>query len=762
MENNNLNQPGSGQTPQPQTPKMPPGLVNPAQQAKQPAQQPAQTVQQPAAQTAAQPATQPAQAQIAAQPAAQPAQAQAAQKQPQQASKAALPKDQSKSNKRLLLGCLGAFGCSILLFIGVLFAFLAFGSTDNPIFGFLGAPSGEVVNVLITLVNFIFLILVFLTFIFLVVGMFKFATAKKEDKEAKRRGSVFTLVSLSLMVVFIFVWIVAYYFLASKRTVVTRTPIATVPERTINLTAPVTISFDASRAPVNRNQFDILGYEWDFGDKTEVRGNPQTHTFTEVGNYVVKLTIMLKEKAGGKEQQVEFTRDVTIQNALANVIIRTDESSGEAPFTVNLDGSDSRSPNGEILAYAWDLDEDGMYDDGTATTAEVTFSRVGKFKVGLRVTDSTLAFATGSAEIDVLAPNNPVAVIKVDGLTGSSTLLESGKAYMFLGGDSVSPSGNIEKYEWTFGDGGRSNTRSATHTFRDPGEYEVSLRVTDSQRSSAETSQKFTVAPPNSPPLVSLKTTPEASNNIVTGQAPFDVIFDASQSQDANNNIIEYSWDFDGDGSADDANAVTSHRYENPGTYNVSLTVTDATELSTRSQIVVQVESPGLRAQLTADPVAGIVPLTVRFDASGSSYPDGNIVNYEWDFGDGALPRTDTATVSHQYTAVGTFNAKVTAITSDGKRSQAQVSINVRSVPVNACFEPSVIQGRAPLEVEFDPTCSTGTVVRYNWNIGGLRQSSERKPAYTFRSPGVYDVSLEVADSQNVVDTFTSRITINE
>lgn len=702
---------------------------------------------------------QPAPAQTPAQPTPTPAQsAVPAQKAPAKSvAQAKLPVDQAKANKRILLGCLTAFGCSIFIFIGVLFAFLAFGSSENPIFGFLGVPSSEVVNTLITFVNLIFLVLVFVSFLFVVIGIFKITTSKKEDKEGKRKGMMLSFGSLAIMVLLIFIWIFAYFFLASKRTISPKTAITTIPEKTINLTAPVTVKFDAAKAPINTRQFELLSYNWDFGDGASLVGNPQTHTFTKIGNFKVALSVTVKEKATGKQQSVEFTRDVTIQNVIANVVITADKTSGSAPLTINLDASKSNSPNGEITAYAWDLDENGEFNDGTNAIAQVTFDKVGKYKIGLRVTDSTGAFASSELDIEVTLPDTPTAVIRAEDASG--TELEMNKAYVFTGASSTSPSGEIEKYAWEFGDGGKASTRTATHIYKEAGEYEVTLSVTDAAGKKGEASARFTVKAPAESPLASIETTPAAVNGVVSGQAPFDVAFDANKSQDPNNNIVEYAWDFDGDGKTDDTNATTSYKYRTAGTFNVSLTVTDATELSAKTQIVVQVAAAGLKADIKANPIAGVVPLTVSFDASGSSYQEGSIVAYEWDFGDG-VPRTDTAKVSHQYTAIGTFTAKVTAITSDNKRASAEVPINVRPVPVKACFAPSVASGTAPLEVQFDPTCSTGTVVKYKWTFGDLGQSADRKPAYTFQNAGEYDVSLEVADSQNVVDTFTSKIKV--
>lgn len=662
------------------------------------------------------------------------------------------------SNKKIALGCLSAFGCSIVLFVGILFAFLAFGSAENPIFKFLGVPAGEVVNALITFVNLIFLILTFAAFVLTVIGVFKITTVKKGDIKTKKQAAMFTVASFGAMVLLIFIWVFAYFFLSAHRQPILSAPITTVPEKTVNLTAPVTIKFDASNASINTRQFEILSYTWDFGDGTILHGKNQTHTFEDLGNFEVKLIIKLKEKATGEDTEIEYLRDVTIQNVLANVVIETDKVSGPAPLTVNLDGSKSSSPNGEIIAYAWDLDEDGSFDDGEENKAKTTFKKIGKYIVKLRVEDSTGEFSAGELEIEATASDDPVPVITVEGVEIND--LEINKAYVFSAAASTVPSGTIEKYSWNFGDGAAASTRTATHTYENIGEYDVVLKITDSRGRSAEITERFSVHARQEAPIAAIRTTPQAVNGIINGQAPFSVIFDASSSQDINDNIVDFAWDFDADGKTDDTSAVTSHIYMNAGTYNASLTVTDSTEFSNTAQVVIQVEPAGLKAEISADPVSGTVPLTVHFDASASSYPDGNIVSFEWDFGDNTPPRIDTSSVTYQYTSIGTFIAKVTAIAADSKRDIAEIPINVRAVPVRACFAASAESGTAPLEVEFDPSCSTGTVINYRWNFANLSRSTLRKPTFTFEDPGEYEVSLEVADSQNVVDTFSTVITV--
>ena len=48
-----------------------------------------------------------------------------------------------------------------------------------------------------------------------------------------------------------------------------------------------------------------------------------------------------------------------------NAVAGANPTSGQAPLTVQFTGTGSSDPNGDTLAYAWDLDGDGAYDDST-------------------------------------------------------------------------------------------------------------------------------------------------------------------------------------------------------------------------------------------------------------------------------------------------------------------------------------------------------------------------------------------------------------
>jgi hypothetical protein len=88
-------------------------------------------------------------------------------------------------------------------------------------------------------------------------------------------------------------------------------------------------------------------------------------------------------------------------------------------------------------------------------------------------------------------------------------------------------------------------------------------------------------------------------------------------------------------------------------------------------------------ASLSAAPTSGAAPLTVMFNGSASSDPDGTIAAYSWDFGDGA--GASSSTTSHVYSTAGTYMARLTVTDNQGasnsKTVNIQVSPNAPTVP---------------------------------------------------------------------------------
>ncbi|KKP37638.1 MAG: PKD domain containing protein [Candidatus Peregrinibacteria bacterium GW2011_GWF2_33_10] len=389
-----------------------------------------------------------------------------------------------------------------------------------------------------------------------------------------------------------------------------------------------------------------------------------------------------------------------------------------------------------------------------------TYEKIGTFTAKLRVTDNNDNYSFAEKQITIKAGENPQAVITINSDNGQ---FEKGKSYLFDAGKSASPvDAQIVKYLWDFGDGSVANTRTANHSFVNVGKFTVKLTVTDENGLKGDDSSDVTIIEPKSAPIAVIMPTPgftDKEQTYIEGEAPLSVTFSGLNSRDKDKDIIEYKWDFDGDGVTDDSGDVVKNIFKEQGEYQVTLTVIDSEKNESKASIIVKVKAHGIEAVLTASPIEGEVPLKVNFDASGSSFPEGKIISYEWDFGNGTK-RIDISQISYTYNAVGTYTAKVTAVGSDGSKSEANVVVSIRPVSLKACFNMTPSIGDAPLDVQFDASCAGGTVAYYLWNFGNGKTSRDRKPIATYSKPGNYEITLEVRDQNGITDSTTKNVVV--
>ncbi len=150
--------------------------------------------------------------------------------------------------------------------------------------------------------------------------------------------------------------------------------------------------------------------------------------------------------------------------------------------TCTFDASGSSSPGSTITDYAWDF---GDGTTGNGVTPSHTYAAAGAYPVTLTVTNS--AALTGSSTLTVTAGpvNNPPTA----SFTGSCT----GTSCAFNASGSTDPEGNITAYAWDFGDGTTGTGLTTTHLYAAPGDYTVSLTVTDALGETSTTSRTITV-----------------------------------------------------------------------------------------------------------------------------------------------------------------------------------------------------------------------------------------------------------------------------
>lgn len=227
------------------------------------------------------------------------------------------------------------------------------------------------------------------------------------------------------------------------------------------------------------------------------------------------------------------------------------------------------------------------------------------------------------------------------------------------------PDGTIAAYAWDFGDGATSAEASPGHTYAASGTYTVELTVTDNRGKTDVVRHDVTVTKPaaNQPPVAAF--TVQCAERACS--------FDSSGSGDPDGTITSYAWDF-GDGSPAGSGVSPEHTYDDPGDYQVTLTVTDndgANDTASRTVTATAGANQAPRAAFTSS-VSG---LTASFDGSGSNDPDGQVVSYAWTFGDGS---TGTgATVSKTYAGTGEYSVKLTVTDNAGETTSITKSVVV-------------------------------------------------------------------------------------
>jgi len=253
----------------------------------------------------------------------------------------------------------------------------------------------------------------------------------------------------------------------------------------------------------------------------------------------------------------------------------------------------------------------------------------------------------------------------------------------------------------------------------------------------------------------------------VTGTAPFAVVFDASDSDDVGSGIADINWDFGDESTGTDI--TENHTYATPGSYSVTLTVTDFYGNKGYDTVVITVnEAEAPTAIINVTPGnTGIAPFKVYFDAY-ESYADPacgfgcEIVSYEWDFGDG-----DTGTgvtLNHTYSNVGEYTTILIVTDSNGKKGYANVKVTVTKKPNAVINVTPGNTGVAPFIVYFDAygSESESGIVSYEWEFGDSDTGDGITVNHTYNSVGTYVVYLTITDSNGYEGYASEEITVTE
>lgn len=479
----------------------------------------------------------------------------------------------------------------------------------------------------------------------------------------------------------------------------------------------------ACKGPFTVNFQDLspnaVAWAWDFGDGgTSTQQNP-AHTYANNGHYTVKLRIT---SAFGCENTITKTDYIKIEKPVVN--ISNVPNGGCIPFTfspvanvTSLDG---------VASYFWDFGTPG----GTSTSPNPTYTYTdsGTYTMKLRITTN------GGCTDSIVVPGairtgpNPTVDFTVD----TTTVCAFG-ALKFT--DLSHPA---DRWEWDFGDGGRSNVRNPVYAYKDTGTFTVKLTAYNNGCAGS-------VSKPNlvtiRPPVAKFDFTVNCANKST-------VTFSDSSIVNPVYGPVSYLWKF-----GDPANTTSTAQnpvftYPGLGSYTASLTVTNGTCSNTFS---LQVKLTAEQADFTASKTTPCKNEPITFTAINSNAA--NISQYEWNFG--GPPVIGGRTIQHSFPANGTYDVTLTITDINGCTDSKTITQYIVITGPTAKFS-TVDTGLCKNSTATFTDLSTpaGAVKQWYFDFGDGTNQTFTSPPFTHKyvDTGLFNVTLTVTDNNGCTD----------
>jgi PKD repeat protein len=519
----------------------------------------------------------------------------------------------------------------------------------------------------------------------------------------------------------------------------------------------------------------ITKWDWNFGDghtftTTDPTLKNPTNTYLFPGSYTVVLNVTDDGLPDGTNKKtnsstIQFVVEPPPANQPPVALFSININNVLAPTTIIFTDL-STDADGQIVSWLWEFESGSalFYNRQTyQKTVSHTFSKSGTYPVRLTVTDD--GNSTNTYVFEIVVKNNfPVAI-----LSAFPNPVLSKTQVNFFGNNSYDTDGNITKYAWDFGDGVTisQGTTAETHTYSRPGTYRASLTVTDNLGDSSTANLFINVTNRNPVARITYTT--------LTVKAPGSLTLNGDTSSDEDGLISAYSWSVSNAVVASTPNATINFTTE--GIYVVSLTVTDDFGATNTTSVSINVTPPDNilpLAILAVDKNFGVINDTFAFNVSGSRDPDGSIILYQLDFGDGTTTQfVNPALVNHVYKSVGIFTAKL-SVTDNRNGVSLETANSVQIITINN--QPPVASfSYGPVGAfSFDPITFTDSssdpenaLSRWSWDFGDgtsftTTDPLQKNPTKSYSDGNKdYTVSLTVYDNFGLSNSTSQIVRIN-
>ena len=247
----------------------------------------------------------------------------------------------------------------------------------------------------------------------------------------------------------------------------------------------------------------------------------------------------------------------------------------------------------------------------------------------------------------------------------------------FDASSSYDPNGEVAEYWYDFGDGSEEDEKwikkpVVRHSYSDDGIYTIRLKVRDTTDAVSDWCKR-TVTILNRAPVAIITAN---TTSVLTGEP---VLLDGIQSTDPDGYVESYRFRF-GPGDLSEWSPLSTYEvtYDMPGKYNLTMDVRDDNAAVNRSQnftIVVLNRPP--TAVLRVDDDANRLPagVSVMFVADDSYDNDGEIISYEWSFGDGGYG--ENVGVTHVFSSPGKYLVELTVTDEAGGEDHGELQVRV-------------------------------------------------------------------------------------
>lgn len=466
----------------------------------------------------------------------------------------------------------------------------------------------------------------------------------------------------------------------------------------------------------------INTWDWNLGDGTTSNSQNNTHQFASANTYTISLIVT---DVNGCMDTVSKNIPV-YNNPVANFPIPN-------ACGINVSYQDQSNPNGGAVINGWNW----SFGDGNTSNSQNPghiYSNTGNFNVELIVTNADGCKDT--LEQVVVVHELPIASFTFNNVCRYQTV-----SFTNTSTTALDP---IVSQNWTMHDATTYNVANPNHTYNVDGSFPVTLIVSTNFGCSDTVTQNVTIYPLPVPQFT--------ANDVCDLNS---VLFN-NTSTISSGTIDTYLWEYIGNPSLNNSQTNPSTVFPGIGTYQVQLTAISNFNCMDSIMHSVTVH-PNPVAQFNFDDADGCAPHRVQF-SSLSNVVSGNIVDYDWSFGNGFSSNMNPL----QVFGPGNYDITLIVTTDKGCKDTLTQYGAVTGYPNPiADFEnnPSKEDISTPF-FQFT-NLSQGYTTSY-WSFGDGSTSTETHPGHLYEpnEAGYYDVILVVENQYGCADTTENRVQI--